>query len=250
MLVNSKIAEMKNLIRILLYVLLALLVVAIAYMIYQRGKTPVDDAAPTAEMADSLFMDAHHQASGALTAEDSMILDLTGQLPAQVGAPIESSPAPAETPAAPAAGGTIDYSKPVTPAEQSAAVNTNPKAQKVSEKSSSTKAETATTNKVTAKTKAAPAPKTSTEKSTSKTQAKTASTNGYYVVSGSFIVPAHADKQVQKLKKLGYSGANKKVFGSSEYYSAVVGSYDSRKEAEQIVSKLKAKGEQAFLKAK
>ncbi|MBK9720109.1 MAG: SPOR domain-containing protein [Saprospiraceae bacterium] len=260
---------MKNLIRILLYLLLVLLVVAIAYMIYKRSKTPVDDIPPTSEMTDSLFMDQHQHNQTALTSEDSMVLDLTGQLPDKVGAPAENQSntqgeSVNSTNNMPSKG-TIDYSKPVPATEQSAAVNTNPKAQKVSEKVSSPKAETSTSNKTASTTKNRPssstkpatAAKTSMKPAEKKADTKkpiakpaASSTAGFYVISGSFIVPAHADDQVKKLKKMGYTTAMKKVFGSSEYYSAVVGTYNSRQDAEKIVNKLTGKGEKAFLKAK
>jgi len=255
---------MKNLIRILLYLLLVLLVVAIAVMIYKRSKTPTDDVPPTSEMTDSLFMDPQNQT--AITSEDSMIMDLTGQLPDKVGAPAEARPASGNTvEAQKPANGAVDYSQPVAAAEPSAAVNTNPKAQKVSDKVAPKKMETApATNTKTAvvktntastkatESKASSSPKAETKKKVEAKSTKTSASNsaGFYVVSGSFIVPAHADEQVAKLKKMGYKGAMKKVFGSSEYYSAVVGQYASRQEADKIVSKLNAKGEKAFLKAK
>jgi cell division protein FtsN len=205
---------MKNAIRILLYLLLALLVVAIAVIIYKRSKNP----------------------------EDSMILDLTGQLPSQVGAPVVLDPKqelngpvqqsmPSESPSNKPI--TIDYSQPVTKPEPTAAVNSSPKVQKVAEHSTNVKAEKAVITKTSAKTKSV-----------------ASSSSGFYVVAGSFIVPGHADEQVKKLKKAGYKSASKKVFGSSEYYSAVVGYYNSRNEAQSILNKLQAQGHKAFLKAK
>lgn len=256
---------MKNLIRILLYLLLVLLVVAIAVMIYKRSKTPSDDIPPTSEMTDSLFMDPQNQT--AITSEDSMIMDLTGQLPEKVGAPADSKPIPGSTTeTSKAVNGAVDYSQPVSAPEPSAAVNTNPKAQKVSEKVESKKVEAApvtanktavvksntSTSKSNTSTASKASPKAETKSSVEKKSTKVNATSsaGFYVVSGSFIVPAHADEQVVKLKKMGYKGAMKKVFGSSEYYSAVVGHYSNRQEADKIVSKLNAKGEKAFLKAK
>jgi outer membrane biosynthesis protein TonB len=281
---------MKNAIRILLYLLLALLVVAITVIIYKRSKTPTDDLPTTSEMADSLFMDQNQGNQTALNSEDSMILDLTGQLPSQVGAPassenkisdaksVESKPAESKTPdakqtltnAKPATTNTsIDYSQPIGPTEPSAAVNTNPKAQKVSDHSTKAKPEATvlkpavlnksetkkseSASKTTAKStasKAGSAKSTSNKAATKTTASSTGNSGTFYVVSGSFIVPGHADEQVKKLKKLGYKHASRKVFGSSEYYCAVAGNFTSRKEAEQVVSKLKAKGEKAFLKTK
>jgi len=232
---------MKNAIRILLYLLLALLVIAIAVIIYKRSKVPTDDVPTTSELADSLFMDHNQSNQTALNAEDSMILDMTGQLPSQVGPPASQSETKLTENKATSTitnqannNSTIDYSQPVGPTEHTAAVNTSPEAQKVAEHSNKIKAEPALIKK---------------SESKPNTKVVTKASASFYVVSGSFIVPAHADEQVKKLKKMGYKGAARKVFGSSEYYSAVVGNYSSRTEAEKIVSKLKAKGEKAFLKA-
>lgn len=236
---------MKDTVKILLYVLLALLVGAIVYMIYKRSKTPAEDVLPAAEMADSLFMDQQHAAGAALTAEDSMILDLTGQLPSQVGAPAESN---ANT-APPQSGSTVDYTQTAPKPESHAAVNTDPKAQKVAEKTTSVESKSKPEEKSKATTESRTATKPAASPKTDAGKAK-AATGGFYVVSGSFIRAENADDQVKKLKKMGYQGAMRKVFGSSEYYSAVAGTYGSRAEAEKIVKKLEAKGEKAFLKAK
>ncbi|MBK9109344.1 MAG: SPOR domain-containing protein [Saprospiraceae bacterium] len=241
---------MKDTVKILLYVLLVLLVAAIVYMIYKRSNAPAEDVLPAAEMADSLFMDQQHAAGSALTAEDSMILDLTGQLPSQVGAPAESN----ANAAAPQSGATVDYTQSNAKPESQAAVNTDPKAQKVAEKtialeSKSKAEEKPKVNKVAKPTTSKPA---ASKPALSKSEASKpkGSSGGFFVVSGSFIKAENADDQVKKLKKMGYSGAMRKVFGSSEYYSAIAGSYSTRAEAEKIVSKLEAKGEKAFLKAK
>lgn len=228
---------MKNAIRILLYALLVLLVGAIAYMIYKRAQSPVDELPPTAEMADSLFMDPGITGS-ALTKEDSMILDLTGQLPSHVGAPAgvqeaeESKPAPQT--ASPAT--EIDYTQPSASQTPTNEVNSKPTAQKVSNTKSNTN------------TSAAGSAKKASTKTATKTKA--ASKASFYVVSGSFIKPDNADDQVKKLKKMGYKDAKRTVFGSSEYYSAVVGLYNSREDANKVIEKLSKKGEKAFLKAK
>lgn len=67
-------------------------------------------------------------------------------------------------------------------------------------------------------------------------------------MAGSYIVPSHADKQVAKLKKMGYSTATSKVFGSDEYYRAIAGQYDTRESADKTVRNLKVKGQDAFVK--
>jgi len=241
---------MKNWIRVLLYVLLALLVVAISVMMYKRYKTPVPEIEPTTETTDSLFVDTTMAALNALTAEDSLILGMTGELPNQVG------PADHDN-------GSIDYSQPVKNGDQSKHENMSPKAQTVSNKTNvsvanTTAAEVKTSvsktenktsktenKKVTNKTSAA-----TTEKSTKSNAnvAKSSKTGKFYVISGSFIVPSHADKQVSKLKKLGFSSSEKKVFGNAEYYSAIVGRYDTRSDAEKTLKLVRSKGEKAFLK--
>ena len=71
---------MNNLIKILLYSLLALLVVAISVMIYRRTQPEATVAETVADASDSLFLDPSFVANGPLTKEDSMILDLTGDL--------------------------------------------------------------------------------------------------------------------------------------------------------------------------
>lgn len=105
---------MKNLIRVLLYVLLALLVVAISVMMYKRYKTPVPEIEPTTETTDSLFVDTTMASLNALTAEDSLILGMTGELPNQVG------PADHDN-------GSIDYSQPVKNGDQNQHENMSPK---------------------------------------------------------------------------------------------------------------------------
>ncbi|MBP8725614.1 MAG: SPOR domain-containing protein [Saprospiraceae bacterium] len=242
---------MKSAINILLVALLVLLVGAIVYMIYQRSKNPVEDLPPVAEMADSLFMDPQFGADTALTPDDHMVYDLTGQYPAQVGAPAENqNDTPSEGP--------VDYTQAPVEKPASAVENTSPKAQKASEGVAAGSPESKSTSAPVEKTKA-PAPaakpaaskpaavKTAAAKPAAKPSEKRQS---FYVVCGSFIKPENADEQVAKLRKMGYQGAARKVFGSSEYYSAIVGTYSSREEAERIAAKLEAKGEKAFLRAK
>ncbi len=222
---------MKNLIRILLYLLLVLLVVAISVVMYKKFKAP-EDAELTAETTDSLLVDTSSVDNMALTAEDSIILGLTGELPQQVGAPDN---------------GTIDYTgtQAAQPASQQVQnENVSPVAKPVANTSSSTTAETKKVEK-----KLESAEKKST-KAVASTEAKPATSKSgkFYVVVGSYIVPSHADKQVAKLKKMGYGSATSKVFGTDEYYRAIAGQYDSRQAAEKTVKNLKAKGMDAFIK--
>ena len=241
---------MKNLIRVLLYVLLALLVVAISVMMYKRYKTPVPEIEPTTETTDSLFVDTTMASLNALTAEDSLILGMTGELPNQVG------PADHDN-------GSIDYSQPVKNVDQNQHENMSPKAQTVANKTNVNVASTSSAEiKTTASKTENKASKTESKKATNKTDAtnstkhaksnsnvaKSSKTGKFYVISGSFIVPSHADKQVSKLKKLGFASSEKKVFGNAEYYSAIVGRYETRADAQQTLKLVRSKGEKAFLK--
>ncbi|HMS28270.1 MAG TPA: SPOR domain-containing protein [Saprospiraceae bacterium] len=265
---------MNNLIKILLYSLLALLVVAISVMIYRRTQPEATVAETVADASDSLFLDPSFVANGPLTKEDSMILDLTGDLATKV--------------AKPEGAGTdgvieLDYSKPVNSSPSAGTGSTIPKAQTVSQpanvdnivslpksdRSSSnvgtTSAHHATVDKSTSTVKAKEsksvvtrsAPVTTKNSSAVKTkEAKSSSTNTkastgagtFYVVAGSYIVPSGADAQVKKLKKMGFSKAIKKAFGNEEYYRAVAGQYTTHQEASSVVSRLKAKGIDAFIK--
>ncbi len=222
---------MKNLIRILLYLLLVLLVVAISVVMYKKFKAP-EDAEVTAETTDSLMVDTTSVDNMALTAEDSIILGLTGELPQQVGAPDN---------------GNIDYTTAQGNQSTSAQVqheNVSPVAKPVSNTTASSTTETKRVEK-----KAETAEKTS-SKSTASTEGKPATSKSgkFYVVAGSYIVPSHADKQVAKLKKMGYASATSKVFGTDEYYRAIAGQYESRQAAEKTVKNLKNKGLDAFIK--
>ncbi len=225
---------MKNLIRILLYLLLVLLVVAISVVMYKKFKAP-EDAEVTAETTDSLMVDTASVDNMALTAEDSIILGLTGELPQQVGAPDN---------------GTIDYTntqstQTTQPASQQVQnENVSPVAKPVANTSASSSTETKRVEKkaeTVEKSSKKPASSTETKPATSKS-------GKFYVVAGSYIVPSHADKQVAKLKKMGYASATSKVFGTDEYYRAIAGQYESRQAAEKTVKNLKNKGLDAFIK--
>ncbi|MBK6355132.1 MAG: SPOR domain-containing protein [Saprospiraceae bacterium] len=256
---------MKNLIRVLLYLLLVLLVVAISVMMYKRFKTPAD-MEPTTEMLDSMFVDTAISSQNLpMTAEDSVILGLTGELPNQVGITEPDN-------------GSIDYSGNTNNRSTASAPkeNTSPVAKAVSNTGKAVKSSSSGSddlpsvnlaNSTKSESKAAPAAtktakaaettksaKTTTSATKSKEVVKsnaaatTSKSGKYYVVAGSFIVPSHAEKQVSKLKSLGYATAAKRVFGNEEYYRAVAGQYDSREAAEKTVKNLKVKGQAAFIK--
>lgn len=232
---------MKNIIKVLLYVLLALLVVAIAMVIYKKSNNRSDVVEGTTEQVDSLFLDAAAQ-SGPLSPEDSMILDLTGELPSQTGV-LEN------------VNSTIDYSQPI-PSQSKAAENTSPKAQVIANKEGTASREVKKESETSSSKSVGKEEKVETKKSTAtkpsnkstSSPAKSTKAKTYYVIAGSFIVPSHADKQVVKLKKLGYKSSNRKVFGDSEYYSVVAGKFSTRSEADKTIKALKAKGMNSFVK--
>jgi cell division protein FtsN len=252
---------MKNLIKILLYSLLVLLVVAISVMIYKRSNTPETEADLTEiDEIDRILADTLNPNSGNFSSEDSMIFDLTGQVASNVGKPeeINSSTNMNQKPENLPPSSNLD--KPLSQAVSNNIEVTLPKSSTsntnhatVAAKSSNT---TAKANTVTAKTTTSSAKSNSStsSKAAVKTTAKTTvkaneKTGNFYVVAGSYIMPTLADKQVSKLKKMGYKTAVKKSFNSDEYYRAVTGKYNTRAEADRVVKTLKAKGVEAFIKS-
>jgi cell division protein FtsN len=258
---------MKNLIKILLYSLLVLLVVAISVMIYKRSNTPENEADLTEiDEIDRILADTLNPNSGNFSSEDSMIFDLTGQVASNVGKPEELNTSAnmnqkpenlppssnLDKPLSQAVSNNIEVSLPksstnntnhATVAAKSS--NTTAKASTVSTKAatSSAKSSSSTSSRAAVKTTA----KTSTTaKTTTKANEKT---GNFYVVAGSYIMPTLADKQVSKLKKMGYKTATKKSFNSDEYYRAVTGKYNTRAEADRVVKTLKSKGVEAFIKS-
>jgi hypothetical protein len=64
----------------------------------------------------------------------------------------------------------------------------------------------------------------------------------YLIITGSFLLEKNADDFVQKLKKSGFSGAEKVVFDNSEYFSTIAGRRNDYKQATELVEKLKQNG--------
>lgn len=244
---------MKNLINILLYVLLALLVVTISVMIYKKFKAPADTStAPT----EQVYSDTSATAMP-LTAEDSTILGLTGELPTQVGPESDAGNGTNQENIAPVAKpvanhnavessatttGTSNHTASVkTDSKSSSDAHAEAKASKAETSHSAARTET--------KNKSDHKAKTESKSSTAaKSQTATASKGHFYVISGSFLVPGNCDKQVAKLKKIGFFNATKKVFANSSSYSAIAGQYDSEAAARASLNKLKSKGEEGFIK--
>ncbi len=229
---------MKNLIKVLLYVLLGLLVVAIAMVIYKKSADRADVADATTDQVDSLFYDAK-AAQAPMSPEDSMILELTGELPSQTGTMANNN-------------STIDYTIPAATDPAAAPENTSPKAQPVSNpvresnKASSASGQRAGSQKG--------ADEETKKKSIGDGRAvaglpTTSESGKFFAIAGSFIVPSHADKLVETLKKKGFKNCKKRIFGDSEYYSVAAGQYATREEASKAVASLKSLGyKDAFIK--
>jgi cell division protein FtsN len=64
----------------------------------------------------------------------------------------------------------------------------------------------------------------------------------YLVLTGSFLIEKNAEDAVLKLKKIGFSGAEKVVFDNSEYYSTIAGRTNDYKSASELCNKLKSNG--------
>ncbi|HMS29188.1 MAG TPA: OmpA family protein [Saprospiraceae bacterium] len=70
----------------------------------------------------------------------------------------------------------------------------------------------------------------------------------YFVIAGSFLVPSHADKQIKKLLKLGYGNSIRMIIADSEFHSVVVDQFEVEIKAKKVLSSLKSKGIDAFIK--
>ena len=237
---------MKNLINVLLYVLLGLLVVTISVMIYKKFKAPSETPSAN-EVTEQSYVDTSSEALP-FSAEDSIILGLTGQLPNKVG-PDTDVPMPQS--GTQVVENVSPVAKPVVMHESVPKISTNKPVEEVHVAKVETKAAAKTETKAVAKKQTTVSTKSTTRQSTKSNGTSATSSNNhgaYYVVSGSFLVPSNADNQVAKLKKLGFFNAMKKVFNNSSSYSAIAGQYESEAAAKATLNKLKAKGEAAFIK--
>lgn len=68
------------------------------------------------------------------------------------------------------------------------------------------------------------------------------SSGAYMVVAGNYLIEGNADEMVKKLKGLGFSSAEKAVFDLSQYYSVIVGRFDTKSAAENVSDQVKTKG--------
>ncbi len=75
-------------------------------------------------------------------------------------------------------------------------------------------------------------------------------TGKYIVVAGSYLIKENAQKMVDKLKKLGYNGAEIVSFDLSQYHSISAGKYDSYDAAVSAAREIKNKGIDCYVHTK
>lgn len=101
------------------------------------------------------------------------------------------------------------------------------------------------------KTEKMPLPvKKTTTAPTSGTAAASGTSGGYIVVAGNYLVETNAITMLQKLKKAGFSNAEKVVFDLSEFFTVIAGRYPSEEAAVKTINNLKSKGIDAYLHRK
>ena len=74
------------------------------------------------------------------------------------------------------------------------------------------------------------------------TNSSVSSSAKFMVITASFLLEKNADDAVQKLKKIGFSKAEKVVFDNSEYFSTIAGRTTDLKQAEDLLVRLKQNG--------
>jgi cell division septation protein DedD len=105
-------------------------------------------------------------------------------------------------------------------------------------------------------TKPAPSPKEKIVKEVSapvepqKQESKPSSSGQIFVVAGNYLLESNADVMVKKLKKNGFNSAEKVVFDASEFHTVIAGRFNNTESAKATVSRLKAKGIEAYTRVK
>lgn len=82
------------------------------------------------------------------------------------------------------------------------------------------------------------------------TAPRTTSTGNYMVLAGTFSVKAYAEEMVGKLHGLGYANATTEPFDRGKYSVVLVDRFSSIGEAKNLVTELKGKGVDAYVKKK
>ncbi|PHN05336.1 SPOR domain-containing protein [Flavilitoribacter nigricans] len=76
------------------------------------------------------------------------------------------------------------------------------------------------------------------------------SSGDFMVVAGSFSMRQNAETQVKKLKQLGYDNARVEIFNGGALATALVDRFDNYDRAKNLVTELKGKGVDCFVKRK
>lgn len=96
-----------------------------------------------------------------------------------------------------------------------------------------------------------PAPEQPVAPSVNTTSESAASASGrYMVIAGSFEQKSGAQKQLQKIKKLGYSHAQVELFNRGAYAVVLVDRFDQASDAKKLVTTLKSQGFDAMMRVK
>jgi hypothetical protein len=85
-------------------------------------------------------------------------------------------------------------------------------------------------------------PKNEISPNTVATSQSSTTNDRFMVITASFLLEKNADDAVLKLKKIGFSSAEKVVFDNSQYFSTLAGRTTTLKQAEDLVVKLKQNG--------
>ncbi|RMF04464.1 MAG: SPOR domain-containing protein, partial [Bacteroidetes bacterium] len=76
------------------------------------------------------------------------------------------------------------------------------------------------------------------------------STGRYLVIAGSFVQRANADRQAAKLRRLGYSNTEVRIFDRGKHAVVLVDRFNRLSDANQLVRKLAEDGIESFVKEK
>lgn len=81
-------------------------------------------------------------------------------------------------------------------------------------------------------------------------ESASAASGRYMVIAGSFEQMSHAQKQLRKVQKLGYSNARVEKFNKGAYASVLVDRFDKASQAKALANTLKSKGLDAMVLVK
>ena len=76
------------------------------------------------------------------------------------------------------------------------------------------------------------------------------SSKPYFIIAGNYIDKSNADVMKKKLIKLNFNNAEIVNFELSQYFTVIAGRYNTESQAHNLVSKLKNKGIDCYVKKK